>query len=120
VTGNGKIQLAGADGAPPPANAEEFAASIERRRQAADGLEKDLLNDVPLLYGAPGGAGLDALPAQGDPGVVLARIHREEMLRRNGYDPSDASGDPSEVSLPFERATAALALILFLITLFWR
>jgi hypothetical protein len=119
VKGNGKIQLTEADSTPLPANAEEFAASIERRRQAADGLEQDLLNDVPLLYGAPGGVGLDALPPQGDPGIVLARIHREEMLRRNGYNLSGASGNSSEVSLPFERATAALALILFLITLFW-
>jgi hypothetical protein len=119
VTGNGNIRLTGDEDSPPPRNAAEFAASIERRRQAADGLEKDLLNDVPLLYGSPGGAG-DALPPQGDPGIILARIHREDMLRRNGYDPADASGRPSEVSLPFERATAALALLLFLIALFWK
>ena len=120
MTANGKIQLTGVAGSPSPTNAEEFAASIERRRQAADGLEKDLLNDVPLLYGSPGGAGPDAFPSQGDPGIVLARIHREDMLRRNGYDVSEASGSFSEVSLPFERATAALAILLFLITLFWK
>jgi hypothetical protein len=97
-----------------PTDAEKFAESLNRRRQAADGLEKELLNDVPLLYGSPEGP----YSPYGDPGVVLARIHREEMLRRNGYDVSDASGPLSEVSLPFERATAALAVLLFLIVLF--
>jgi hypothetical protein len=40
------------------------------------------------------------------------------MLRQNGYDVSEASGTTSEVSLPFQRATAALAVLLFLIFLF--
>jgi hypothetical protein len=96
------------------AGAAEFAESLERRRQAADELGKDLLNEVPLLYGSPDGG----YTPEGDPGIVLARIHREEILRRNGYDVSEASGTKSEVSLPFERTTAALALLLFLIVLF--
>ena len=98
--------------------AKAFTEDLERRRQAAAGLEKDLLNEVPLLYGSPDGP--SAYPNQGDPGIVLARIHREEMLRRNGYDASDASGPRSEVSLPFERATAAVALLLLLICLLWK
>jgi hypothetical protein len=97
-----------------PRNAEEFAEGLERRRQAADRLEQDLLNDVPLSYGSPEGG----YTPEGDPGVVLARIHREEMLRRNGYDVSQASGTKSEISLPFERTTGALAVILLLIVLF--
>jgi hypothetical protein len=107
----GKVGRTGAGGSVLPANAEEFAESLDRRRQAAIGLEKDLLTEVPLLYGSPG------LQSHGDAGVVLARIHREEMLRRNGYDVSEACGTRSEVSLPFERTTAALALLFFLIVL---
>jgi hypothetical protein len=97
-------------------DAEQFTEDLERRRQAADSLEKDLLNDVPLLYGSAE-LGRYVRPPCGDPGVVIARIHREDMLRRNGYDVSDASGPPAEVSLPFERATEMLAVLLFLILL---
>jgi hypothetical protein len=97
-----------------PTGAAEFVESLERRRLAANELEKDLLNEVPLLYGSPDGG----YTPDGDPGIVLARTHREEMLRRNGYDVSEASGKKSEVSLPFERTTAALAVLLFLIVLF--
>jgi hypothetical protein len=95
-------------------DADEFAENLERRRQAAVRLEEDLLNEVPMLYGSPGNIQAHK-DVQGDPGIVLSRIHREEMLRRNGYDVSEASGMKSEVSLPFERTTAALALLLFLI-----
>jgi hypothetical protein len=97
-----------------PTDAEQFAENLERRRRAANGLQKDLLDDVPLLYGSPDGG----YTPDGDPGITLARIHREEMLRRNGYDASDACGEKSEVSLPFERTTAALAILLFLLFLF--
>ena len=113
---DGRLRLTGYEDSASPKDAAEFAASMDRRRTAADGLEGDLLNDVPMLYGSPDGG----YTPYGDPGVILARIHREDMLRRNGYDVSDASGPYSEVSLPFERATAAVAILLFLITLFWR
>ena len=58
----------------PDGEAKTFAVSLERRGEAAQGLQKDLLTEVPLLYGSPNG---------GDPGVLLAKIHREEMVRRN-------------------------------------
>ena len=61
----------------PPESADEFAASLKRRGQAADGLEQDLLTEVPLLYGSPGQA------PHGDPGIVLAQVHRDELVRRN-------------------------------------
>jgi hypothetical protein len=97
-----------------PANAEEFTKSLDRRRQAQDRLEKDLLNEVPLSYGLPGEVGFQVDPriTGGDPGIVLARIHREEMLRRNGVDAFSASGTASEVQLPFERMTTWLVLLL--------
>jgi len=95
-------------------DAETFAKDLERRRQAADGLEKDLLDDVPMLYGSP-----DIGPNVpfADPGIVLARIHREDMLRRNGYDVSDASGAPDEVRLPFERTIGILVVLSLLVSL---
>ena len=94
---------------------KEFAESVKRREQAADALEDDLLNDVPMMYGPPGAT---FLPPSPDPGIVLGRIHREDMLRKNGYDVSDASGTTSEVSLPFERSIGALLIVLMLIVLF--
>ena len=99
-----------------PTNAGELEESLERRRRAAAGLENDLLSEVPLLYGSAEGQ----YGTGGDPGIVLAQIHRENVLRRNGYDPAGASGARSEVTLPFERATGALAVILLLIFLFWK
>lgn len=91
------------------ADAEGFAASLKRRRQAAEGLEQDILTEVPLLYGSPG-----ACEAEGDPGIALARIHRRELVRRNGGGVMQVSGERSDVALPFERAVTVLALFLFL------
>jgi hypothetical protein len=96
----------------PAADAEAFAESLNRRRQAAHGLERDLLTEVPLLYGSPGGA--PDGPPQGDPGIVLARVHREVLLRRNGGGIPARSGRRSDAVLPFERATVALAFLVFL------
>jgi hypothetical protein len=101
-------------GASLPANAADFIESLDRRRQAQARLEKDLLNEVPLSYGLPGEVGMQIDPqiTGGDPGIVLARIHREEMLRRNGVDAFSASGRRSEVRLPFERTTTWLVLLI--------
>lgn len=90
-----------------------FAESLKQRRRAALGLEQDLLTSVPLLYGSP-----DSLEPSGDAGIVLARAHREEMLRRNGGGVVQATSRRSEVALPFERATTALAILFFLFFLF--
>jgi hypothetical protein len=93
-----------------PTSPEEFAKSLKRRRDAALGLEQDLLTEVPLLYGSPG-----SLEPRGDPGVLLAQTHREEMLRRNGGGILGSSSSRSEVILPFERLTTALAVLIFLL-----
>lgn len=93
----------------PPADAEEFAESMKRRRQAARGLEQALLTEVPPLYGSP-----DSWAPYGDPGIVLAQIHRDELLRRNGGGVLSVSRKRSAVALPFERITTALAILLFL------
>jgi len=90
------------DGGFRPNDAEEFAASLKRRSKDAKELEKDLLTDVPLLYGQPGSWGE----------IGLARIRRDEMRRRSG------DGEAKSEPLPFERATAALAVLIFLIVLF--
>jgi hypothetical protein len=95
-----------------PSTAEDFAESLKRRREAAAGLERDLLTEVPLLYGSPG-----SLEPNGDPGIVLARVHREELVRRNGGGVTNPSGKRSEVSLPFEELTGALILIFVLFLL---
>ncbi|GAA3894895.1 hypothetical protein GCM10022276_12510 [Sphingomonas limnosediminicola] len=101
-----------------PANAAEFIESLDRRRQAQDRLEQDLLHDVPLLYGSPGEVGFhDPRDGPGDPGIIIARIHREEMLRGNGVDTFGASGDRSDVRLPFERTLIWLVFLLCAIEL---
>ncbi len=91
-------------------NSEAFAASIKRRDQAAKGLEKDLLTEVPLLYGSPG-----SMEPHGDPGIVLARIHQEELQRRNDGGVLPSPRVRSDVSLPFERTTTVLAFVLLLL-----
>lgn len=97
----------------PTTSPEEFAASLKRRGQAAQSLERDLLTEVPLLYGSPG-----SLEPRGDPGIVLTKIHQEELTRRNGGGVFRSSSKRSDVSLPFERITAALAVLLFLLLVF--
>lgn len=97
----------------PPANADEFAASLKRRRKAAHGLEQDLLTEAPLLYGSP-----ENTAPYGDPGIVLAQIHRDELLRRNGGGILHKSSSRSDVALPFEGAVTAVAILLFLFFLF--
>ena len=94
----------------PPRDPQAFADDLKRRDQAARGLERDLLTSVPLLYGSPGDAG--------DPGIVLARAHREDMLRRNGGGAARASGSRSDVTLPLERTIIALPLLIWLVSLF--
>jgi hypothetical protein len=96
-----------------PADREAFAESLKQRRRAADGLEQDLLTQVPLLYGSPG-----SLEPRGDPGIVLAQAHREELLRRNGGGVLHSSSKHSEVALPFERLTIALTILICLILFF--
>ena len=92
--------------------ATKFAENLKRRGEAARGLEKDLLTDVPLLYGSPG-----SQQPHGDPGIVLAKIHREELIRRNGGGVTSSPGEESAARLPFERAMVAL-VILFVIVLY--
>jgi hypothetical protein len=96
-----------------PFDSQGYGASLKRRRQAAEGLERDVLTKVPLLYGSPG-----SLEPGGDPGISLARLHREELVRRNGGGVTKASGKRSDGALPFERAMTALAVLLFLFIVF--
>lgn len=60
-------------------DAAAFVASLAQRRRSADAMEQDLLTNVPLLYGSPG-----RHEPEGDPGIVLARLHAEERMRRFG------------------------------------
>jgi hypothetical protein len=90
--------------------AKGFAGSLKRRGHAARGLEKDLLNEVPLLYGSPG-----HLTPDGDPGIVLAKVHREDLVRRNGGGVPGLAHEPSHATLPFERMMVALVILLCIV-----
>lgn len=92
-----------------PASPDAFAARLEQRRRAAQGLEQDLLTKVPLLYGTPDEGAADK---------VLARLHQDDLVRRNGGGVLRPSSRPSEVRLPFERLMGAL-LVLFLLFVFF-
>jgi hypothetical protein len=112
ATEEGK-SVRGAVGSVPSASPEDFAASLKRRGEAAQGLERDLLTQVPLLYGSPG-----SMEPEGDPGILLARIHQEELQRRNGGGVFSSSRTRSDVELPFERTISMLAVLIFLWILF--
>lgn len=92
--------------------AKAFAESLKRRGHAARGLEKDLLSEVPLLYGSAG-----QLTPDGDPGVLLTKIHREELIRRNGGGVPGPTHKPSHAALPFEDMMVALVILLSLVFL---
>lgn len=87
---------------------EQFVESMRRRGEAAKGLQDDLLTEVPLLYGSAGNMAPD-----GDPGIVLAKIHRDELVRRNGGIAAIPSNRDAPAELPFERAMLWLAVLLF-------
>ena len=77
-----------------------YIASLARRSAAAKGLEKDLLHEVPLLYG-------EAACTNG----VMADIHRRDMLRKNGggvYGDYDKREIPQ---LPYEWVVGVLMLV---------
>ena len=89
-----------------PNNADQFRARLRQRAEAAKGLEKDLLSEVPQPYGAR-----DRLAPDGDPGISLAKIHREELKRRNGGGVPDSATKHSDLQLPFKRALPTFGLI---------
>ena len=110
--------MAESDDTGPPAlsgEAAAFAESLERRRRAAQGLERDLLTDVPMLYGSP-----DNWAPEGDPGDAIARLHREELVRRNGGGVPPGSGGSSGSRLPFEALMIGAAVLFGLFRLFAR
>lgn len=94
-------------------DADAFRASLKQRAEAAKGLERDLLTEVPQLYGSP-----DRLAPNGDPGIALARIHRDEMQRRNGGGVPVSTSKRTDATLPFERTLYVFAII-FLVLVFF-
>ncbi|GGE86590.1 hypothetical protein [Sphingomonas prati] len=93
------------------AAAAAFAADLRQRGLAARGLERDLIQEVPLLYGSSG-----RLEPQGDPGIVLAAMHRDDMVRRNGGGIPVATRR-ARAFLPYEREMAGLSLLF--VILYW-
>jgi hypothetical protein len=91
--------------------ATRFAEDLRRRAEAARGLEKDLLTDVPLLYGSPGRG-----EPCGDPGIALARIHREALIRKHEGGVPSPSGKVA-AKFPFERTTVAIAVLIAIVLL---
>lgn len=100
--------------APTENEADAFAAHLRQRGEAAQKLEQGLRTEVPMLYGSPG-----QHAPEGDPGIVIARLHREELLRRSGGMPVSRSEKPP-APLPFERFLIAFCVILELLYFFGR
>ena len=90
-------------------DAAVFAESLKQRGEAARGLQEDLLHEVPLLYGSAGSA------PQGDPGIVLAKLHRERMVGRNGGGIPETPEGRSHALLPFERTITVLVILILLV-----
>lgn len=95
-----QVPTAGSDG-----DAEAFAAQLRQRAEAARKVEQGLLTEVPMLYGSAG-----PNEPEGDPGIVIARLHREELLRRSGAMPLSRTEEPP-VRLPYERFLIAIGFI---------
>lgn len=116
---DGKVRRSALRGAA-PATTEQFAESLKQRREAAQGLERDLITEVPMLYGSPTlwDDPANLLKPYYDPGIELARIHRDEMVRRNGGGIFNRSRSRSDVRLPFERTMIALSILVSLLAWF--
>jgi len=67
-----------------------------------------------LLYGSPG-----SLEARGDPGITIAEIHREELIRRSGGGVGNMRPEKPD-RLPYENAMMVIAFVAGLILLFSR
>lgn len=91
---------------PSDKNADAFVDHLRQRAEAAEKLEHGLLTEVPMLYGSPG-----RHAPEGDPGIVIARLHREELLRRSGALPFWRS-ERRPTRLPYERFVIAIVLVL--------
>lgn len=85
----------------------QFAEHLRQRGDAARDLGDDLLTEVPLLYGSPGGG-----EPRGDPGILLAEMHRDELVRRHGGNPAHLRARKAPAELPFERTMLWLSLLL--------
>ncbi|WP_156442797.1 MULTISPECIES: hypothetical protein [unclassified Sphingomonas] len=69
---------------------------------------------MPQLYGAP-----NRLAPQGDTGIPLAKIHRDELKRRNGGGVPESATKRSDVQLPFERVLPIFGLIAIALLFFF-
>lgn len=70
---------------------DAFAEHLRQRAEAAQKVEHGLLTEVPMLYGSPG-----PLEPEGDPGIIIARLHRQELLRRSGVTPLPPTDEPPD------------------------
>ncbi|WP_156359808.1 hypothetical protein [Sphingomonas sp. Leaf10] len=99
---------------PSDMDADAFADHLRQRAEAAKKLEHGLLTEVPMLYGSPG-----RHEPEGDPGIVIARLHRDELLRRSGALPFQRS-EKTPARLPYERFLIAIGLVLEALYFFGR
>jgi hypothetical protein len=93
---------------------DAFAEHLRQRAEAAQKVEQGLLTEVPMLYGSPG-----PHEPEGDPGILIARLHRGELLRRSGAMPVVRAGEPPE-RLPYERFLIVLGFVLEAVYFFGR
>ncbi len=99
----------------------QFTLSLMNRRKSADGLERDLRKKVPMLYGSPWFGGRFGRHAGvRDPGIEIAKLHREAMVAKNGGGLPPGVGPTATPKLPYERKVIILFALFVMLDKIWR
>lgn len=86
------------------------AASIKARREAAAGLQGDLLSEVPMLFGPNNLFAAD---------VALGKIHREGLVKKHGGGLPGGVSTTSGAKLPMERPMEVLFVCFMIYKVFF-
>lgn len=88
---------------------ETFLADLKHRRRAASAMEREILTEVPLLYGEAG-----CHEPKGDPGIVLAELHAADRAQRHGSGLPRQTECPDRIWISLDKLFA-MATLLFVI-----
>ena len=86
----------------------DYTAELEQRANEAKGLEGDLLHEVPLQYGA-------GSQHCHDPSILMAGVHRENIVHRNGGGLPADNSSTKNLRLPYERLLIGAFILYWII-----